>query len=80
MPTIDGTLIFMIRPVRKVIKLFPNSTAQLNRAFFMLINVKIPKIVCILTFIGMINTASESLKARKLFVFVIASVRQGMVG
>ena len=35
----------------------------------MLINVKMPTIVGILTFISMINTTSESLKARKVFIF-----------
>ena len=35
----------------------------------MLINVKMPTIVGILTFIRMINTAYESSKARKLFNF-----------
>ena len=35
----------------------------------MLINVKIPTIVGILTFIGVISTASESLKAEKVFIF-----------
>ena len=34
----------------------------------MLINVKMPTIVGILTFISMINTACESLKARKIFI------------
>ena len=37
--------------------------------FILLINVKMPTIVGILTFISMINTASESLKARKCFIF-----------
>ena len=36
---------------------------------FMLINVKMRTIVGILTFIGMINTISESLKARKNNIF-----------
>ena len=35
----------------------------------MLINVKMPTIVGILTFISMINTTSGSLKARKFFIF-----------
>ena len=34
----------------------------------MLINVKMPIIVGILTFISMINTTSESLKARNFFI------------
>ena len=35
----------------------------------MLINVKMPTIVGILSFISMINTPSESLKTRKVFIF-----------
>ena len=35
----------------------------------MLINVKMPTIVGILTFISMVNTTSVSLKARKVFIF-----------
>ena len=35
----------------------------------MLINVKMPTIVGILTFMGMINTTAESLKARKVNIF-----------
>ena len=37
--------------------------------FIMLINVKMPSIVGILTFMSLINTTSESLKARKIFIF-----------
>ena len=37
--------------------------------FIKLINVKMPTIVGILTFISMMNTASESLEARKAFIF-----------
>ena len=37
--------------------------------FIMLINVKTPTIVGILTFISKINTTPESLKARKVFNF-----------
>ena len=37
--------------------------------FIMLINVKMPTIVGILTFISMINTTSKSLKARNGFIF-----------
>ena len=43
-----------------------NST---EHKFIMLINVKIPTIVGILTLISMINTASESLKARNVSIF-----------
>ena len=55
-------------PGLEVIKLFSWST-QLSRKFIMLINVKMPTIVGILTFISMINTPSESLKAKKVFIF-----------
>ena len=51
----------------RTIKLFPCST-QLNTKFIILINVKMPTIFGILTFISMINTTFESLKARKVFV------------
>ena len=37
--------------------------------FTMLINVKMPTIVGILTFISMVNTPSKSLKARNVFIF-----------
>ena len=36
--------------------------------YIMLINVKMPTIVGILTLISMINTTSDSLKARKIFI------------
>ena len=51
----------------KVIKLFSYST-QLSTEFILLINVKMPTIVGIFTFISMINTTSESLKARNIFI------------
>ena len=51
----------------KVIKLFSYST-QPSRKFILLINVKMPTIVGILTFISMINTRSEKLKARNFFI------------
>ena len=51
----------------EVIKLFSYST-QLSKKFILLINVKMPTIVGILTFISMINTLSERLKARNLFI------------
>ena len=41
----------------------------MNMKFVLLINVKMPTIVGILTFISMIYTLSESLKARKIFIF-----------
>ena len=43
--------------------------AQLSLKFIMLINVKMPTIVGILTFISMINKTHESLEARKFFIF-----------
>ena len=44
---------------------------QLSMNFFILLkNVKMPTIVGILTFISMINTTSEGLKARNLFICV----------
>ena len=55
-------------PGLEVIKLFPCSN-QLSMKFIMLINVKMSTIVGILTFISMINTVSESFKARKGFNF-----------
>ena len=54
-------------PGPEVIKLFPCST-QLCMKFILLINVKMPTIVGILTFISMINTTSERLKAKKFFI------------
>ena len=51
-----------------VIKLFSCST-QLSTKFILLINVKMPTIVGILTFISRINTISKSLNARKISVF-----------
>ena len=57
-----------IIPGPEVIKLFLCST-QLSMKFIMLINVKMPTSVGILSFISMINTTSESLKARKVIIF-----------
>ena len=39
--------------------------------FIMLINVKMPTIVGILTFISMINTTSESLIAREIYISAV---------
>ena len=50
-----------------VIKLFPCST-QLNKKFILLINVKMPANVGILTLISMIIITSERLKARNIFI------------
>ena len=46
---------------------FPCST-QLSQKFILLINVKMPTIVGILTFISTINTTSERLRAINFFV------------
>ena len=43
--------------------------AQLSIKFIVLINVKMPTIVGNLTLISTINTTSEGLKARKVFIF-----------
>ena len=51
----------------KIIKLL--CSTQVSMKFIMLINVKMPTNVGILTFISMINTTSESLKAGKVFIF-----------
>ena len=58
----------LIKSGLQVIKLFSCST-QLSIKFIMLINVKMPTIVGILSFISKINTPSKSLKARKVFFF-----------
>ena len=52
----------------EVIKKISCST-QLSIKIIRLINVKMPTIVGILTFISMINKTSESLKARKACIF-----------
>ena len=54
-------------PCPEVIKLFPCST-QLGTKFILLVNVKMSTVVDILTFISMINTTSERLKARNFFI------------
>ena len=54
-------------PGPEVIKLFSCSN-QLSTKFILLINVKMPTIVGILTFISMINTTTKSLKARNVFI------------
>ena len=51
----------------EVIKVFSYST-QLSTKFILLINVKMPTIIGILTFINMINTTFERLKARNFFI------------
>ena len=66
----------------KVIKLFSCST-QLSTEYILLINVKMPTIVGILTFIigiltliSMINTTSERLKPRNFFICQYFSLYQ----
>ena len=56
-----------ILPGPKVTKLFTCST-QMSMKLILLINVKMPTIVGILTFISMINTTSERLEARHFFI------------
>ena len=51
----------------EVIKLFSCST-QLSTKFILLVNVKMPTIVGILTFISMINTIYERFKAKNFFI------------
>ena len=51
----------------KVIKKISYST-QLSTKFILLINDKMPPTIGILTFISMINTTSEILKARNFFI------------
>ena len=55
-----------VRPGPEVINFFPCST-QLSTKFILLINVKMPTIVGIFTFISIINTTSERLKPRNFF-------------
>ena len=43
-------------------------STQLSTKFILLINVKMPTFVGILTFISMTNTTSEKLKARNFFI------------
>ena len=50
-----------------VIKLFSCST-QLSKKFILLMNVKVPTIVGILTFISRINTTPERIKSRNFFI------------
>ena len=52
----------------EVIKLFFSCSTQLSTKFILLINVKMPTIVGILTFISMINTTSEILRARNFLI------------
>ena len=62
------TYTYSMDPESEVIKLF-SCSMQLSIKLIMVINAKIPTIVCILTFLCMIYTAIKSLKARKVFIF-----------
>ena len=64
---VTGELLAVICPGPEVIQLFPCST-QLNTKYILLINVKMPTFVGIFTFISMVNTTSERLKVRNLFI------------
>ena len=66
-PIKKDVLWVLTRTGPKVIKLFLCST-PLSRKFILLINVKMPTIVGILTFISMINTTFERLKVRNFFI------------
>ena len=55
-------------PGPEFIKLFSCST-QLGMKFIILINVKMPTIVGILTLMSMMHTAYENVIARKVFIF-----------
>ena len=48
-------------------------STQLSMRFVMLINVKMPTIVGILSFISMINATSASMTARNVFIFQYSS-------
>ena len=66
--TATVTVLKFQTPGPRVIKFFSCST-QLSLKFILPMNVKMSTIVGILTLIGMINTTSESLEARKCFIF-----------
>ena len=63
----EQELISQTRTGPEFIKLFSCSN-QLSMKFILLINVKMPTIVGILTIISMINTTSSRLKARNFFI------------
>ena len=65
-------------PSPEVIKLIPCST-QLSTIFILLLNVKMPTIVGILSFITMIHTASERLNARHFFIYQYFSFYEQMI-
>ena len=66
--TVEFSRVLWYIPQYNTEKTFLCST-QLSTKFIMLINIKMPIIVDILTFVSMINTTSESLKPRKVFIF-----------
>ena len=61
-------MLCFLEPGLRIYKAFSFST-ELSRKFIQLMNVKMPTIVGILTFISMINTISERIKARNFFYF-----------
>ena len=63
-------VLITLRSGPEVIKLFSYST-QLSTKLVLLINVKMPTILGILTLISMINTKSERLKVSSLFVDIL---------
>ena len=67
----------LVRPGLRLYK--KNLAQQLSMKFIILINVKMPTIVGILTFISMINNPSESLKAREIFIFQRFSFYEGLI-
>ena len=64
----NGVLGTVIMNQARGYKTFFILPTQWSRIFILFINVKMPTIVGILTFISMINTLSERLKARNFFV------------
>ena len=70
-PVFNETFIFKVRSGLEIIKLFSYST-QLNMNFILLINVKMPTIVGILTLISMIKQHLRDLKQEtSLFVSIL---------
>ena len=67
--SLSDVVLFMLMNVTgpEVIKLFPCST-QLSTKLILLINVNMPTIIGILTFISMINTTPERHKAINFFI------------
>ena len=62
-----------------VMKLFLAYSTQLSMKFIMLINVKMPTIVGILTFISRINTEPECFKVMKVFIFYYISFYKHLI-